>query len=198
MEIRLSAPTKANPTAAVMERPTIRLKKTARMIRGERKASHRMVNTTRMVRVVLTNAPSLRVAYSSSAIATVPVSRTGAILRSEVQILRRLADGIARRLSGHQGGIVEHRPDIDEAPPLARIRGAAVEHRAPGEARRASRDDLVERIRDHVQGPGEVIERVVVHPRPDQPVVQGGGQAAQIGILRQGLNDGLGLPAASW
>jgi hypothetical protein len=34
----------------------------------------------------------------------------------------------------------------------------------------------------------------VVHPRPDQPVVQGGGQAAQIGILRQGLNDGLGFP----
>ena len=77
-EIRLSAPTRANPIAAVMERPTRRLMKTARMIPNERKASHRMVNTTTMVRVVLTKAPSCSVAYSSSAIATGPVSRTRA------------------------------------------------------------------------------------------------------------------------
>ena len=66
----------ASPIAAVTERPTNRLMNTARMMRGERKASHRMVNTTTMVAVVLTTAPSFKVAYSSSAIATGPVSRS--------------------------------------------------------------------------------------------------------------------------
>ena len=75
-EIRLSAPTIAKPIAAVMVRPTNKLRATAKMIPNERRASHRMVSTTRMVTAVLTKAPSCRVAYSSSAIATGPVRRT--------------------------------------------------------------------------------------------------------------------------
>ena len=76
----------ASPIAAVIERPTSRLTNTARMMRDDRSASHRMVSTTTMVAAVLTNAPSFRVAYSSSAIATGPVSRSFApILRVEVQ-----------------------------------------------------------------------------------------------------------------
>ena len=74
-EIRLSAPTSANPIAMVIERPTSRLMNTARMSRPERNASHRMVSTTRIVPAVLTKAPSWTVAYSSSAIGTGPVSR---------------------------------------------------------------------------------------------------------------------------
>src|SRR5262245_65443127 len=75
-EIRLSAPTIAKPIAAVMDRPTNRLMATAKMMPKDRKASHRIVNTTTMVTAVLTNAPSSKVAYSSSAIATGPVRRT--------------------------------------------------------------------------------------------------------------------------
>ena len=33
----------------------------------------------------------------------------------------------------------------------------------------------------------------MLHPRADQPVVQGRGQAAQVGVLRQDLNDRLGF-----
>src|SRR5712672_2189662 len=120
-EIRLSAPTKANPIAAVMERPTIKLTKTAKMIRHDRKASHRMVSTMMMVADVLTKAPSFRVAYSSSAIATGPVGR-------------RFANGLGRPLAGHKRAVVEHRPDLDESPAVADVRRLAVEHRPPGEA----------------------------------------------------------------
>ena len=76
IEIRLTAPTMAKPIAAVMNKPTNRLMATARMIPNERKASQRMVSTTTIVTAVLTYAPSSNVAYSSSAIATGPVSRT--------------------------------------------------------------------------------------------------------------------------
>src|SRR5258707_15880098 len=75
-EIRLSAPTIARPIAAGMERPTTRLTKTARMMCHDRRASQRMVNTTTMVTVVLTNAAYFRLAYSSWAIATGPVRRS--------------------------------------------------------------------------------------------------------------------------
>ena len=75
-EMRLSAPTIASPIAAVSERPTSRLMKTATMSRPDRNASHRMVSTIRIVAVVLRKAPSFTVAYSSSAIGTGPVSRS--------------------------------------------------------------------------------------------------------------------------
>src|SRR5258707_5258943 len=74
-EMGLSAPTIAKPIAAVMDRPTNKLTATAKMMPNERKASQRMVSTTTMVTAVLTNAPSSRVAYSSSAIAPRPVRR---------------------------------------------------------------------------------------------------------------------------
>ena len=51
---------------------------TARMIFGEFSASHRMTSTMTTVPIAFGNAPSCKVANSSSWIATGPVSRTRA------------------------------------------------------------------------------------------------------------------------
>ncbi len=75
-EIRLSAPTIMRPTAAVIANPTARLIETARMMRYDFSASHRMSSTTPSVTAPLRKAPSLSVPNSSSAIGTGPVSRT--------------------------------------------------------------------------------------------------------------------------
>jgi len=64
------------PTAAVIERPTAMQMNTAKMIRIQRKASHKMRSTMAMVAVALSTAFSLIVANSSSAIGTGPVSRS--------------------------------------------------------------------------------------------------------------------------
>ena len=117
----------------------------------------------------------------------------GVKLGFEVQVGCRLADGIGRRLSGRQRGEIENRAEFDEPASLARRRRPAVEHRLPGKARPPTGDDLVERIGDHVHRARQVVERVVLHPRADQAVVQRRGEAAEVRILRQRLDDGLRL-----
>jgi len=61
-----------------------------------------------MVAVVLTKAPSFRVANSSSAMATGPVSAASRHIAREIQVSGRL-HGVGRGLAGHQRGVVEHR-----------------------------------------------------------------------------------------
>ncbi len=61
-----------------------------------------------------------------------PQSR--AVLSGDVEIRRRLANGVGRLLARRQRAVIEHRPDLDETALLARCRRPAVEHRAPGEA----------------------------------------------------------------
>ena len=58
--------------------PTTRLTNTAKMMRTQRSAIHRMNSTIAMVTVALSPAFSLIVANSSSAIGTGPVRRSGA------------------------------------------------------------------------------------------------------------------------
>src|SRR6266403_2211378 len=74
-EIRFKEPTIIKPSAAVIASPTISVMKTARMMRAERSANHRITRTVTIVRIELTNAPSRTVENSSSAMATGPVSR---------------------------------------------------------------------------------------------------------------------------
>ena len=66
------------PIAAVTDSPTTRQTKTARMMRAQRSAIHRMNSTTAIVTEALRTAFSLIVANSSSAIGTGPVSRSRA------------------------------------------------------------------------------------------------------------------------
>jgi len=78
IEIGLSAVVIHRPSAAVITSPAKVARKTARMIRGERSASHRISSTTATVPRMFATAPSLSVPNSSSWIATSPVSRTRA------------------------------------------------------------------------------------------------------------------------
>jgi len=78
IEIGLSAPTIHNPSAAVTASPAVMLRNTARMMRGDLSASHRMVSTTMMVPIAFSAAWSLMVANSSSWIGIAPVSRSRA------------------------------------------------------------------------------------------------------------------------
>ena len=75
---RFSEPTSQRPTAVVIDRPTNKLRNTAKMILPECSASQRMINTTTTVPMPLVIAPSWTVAYSSLAIGIGPVSRTRA------------------------------------------------------------------------------------------------------------------------
>ncbi len=77
-EIGLSDPTIINPKAAVIERPTKMLISTAAMMRGDRKASHRMPTRKASETMALMSAFSRSVANSSSWIGTGPVRRTRA------------------------------------------------------------------------------------------------------------------------
>src|SRR5262249_10466926 len=116
-----------------------------------------------------------------------------AVFRANIQLPPRVAGGVSRDPSPPEGGGVQHRPTLAEAALLVRIGGSAVEHGAPGEARRTSRDDLIEGVRNHIQSAGQIVERVLVHARADQPIVERSRQAAQIGILRQRLDQRLGF-----
>ena len=116
-----------------------------------------------------------------------------AVLRFEMRIDRRLADRLRGNLARHQGGEIENRPDFHESAPLAGRRFPAVEHRMPREARPPPLDCLVEGVGRPVHQTGEIVERVVLHPRADQPIVERRRQSAQIGVLSQRLDDRLGL-----
>src|SRR3954452_16406620 len=73
IDIRLNEPTIASPIAAVAASPTIRLKKTDRMIFHERSASHRMIRTPSTAASVSRTALCLMTENCSSFIGTRPV-----------------------------------------------------------------------------------------------------------------------------
>ena len=77
-EIRLSAPTRNRPQAAETARPSVMLTATAKMIRAERNASHRIARTASSDAVAFNPAFCLTVANSSSSIGMSPVRRTRA------------------------------------------------------------------------------------------------------------------------
>ena len=77
-EIRLNAPTRNKPHAAETARPAVMLTATAKMMRNERSASHRITSTARSDTVALRPAFCLSVPNSSSSIGTSPVWRTRA------------------------------------------------------------------------------------------------------------------------
>jgi len=85
---------------AVMERPTIKLTKTARMIRHDRRASHRMVSTTTMVAVVLTKLPHSGSRIPRRQWPPVRFSRSFAPYCEGNQVSGRLANGVGRGLAG--------------------------------------------------------------------------------------------------
>ena len=78
IDIRLNECAMMSATAVVIDRPMASVISTARMIRGECNASHRMKITIRIVAMPLSSAPSCTVPNSSLAIGTGPVSRTRA------------------------------------------------------------------------------------------------------------------------
>ena len=77
-EIKLNAPTRNRPHATETARPSVMLTATAKMMRNDRSASHRMRRTASSDAVALRPAFCLRVPNSSSSIGIRPVWRTRA------------------------------------------------------------------------------------------------------------------------
>ena len=187
----------SRPSAAVVASPTKRLMNTAKISRADLSASHRMTSTTTTVPTPLTSAPCCTVANSSSAIGTEPVRRTRAWYFSrKLEIARRLADSVARRLAGHQRGKIQHRTHFDDPAQVVRRCTMAVQHLLPGEGCRLPRKRLLEGRRRHRQRAGQVVERHQLVAHADQAERERAGQAAQGGVAGQRHDHGSGAGQA--
>ncbi len=115
IEIGLSEPTIASPSAAVIARPTKMLISTATMILADRSASHRMPIRKASETMALSSAFSLSVPNSSSWIGDrTGQPHPGAIFGVELEVGDGLADRFGRCCARLERGEVEDRPDLDE------------------------------------------------------------------------------------
>ena len=177
-----------------MARPMTRQTKTAKMMRAQRSASHRITSTIAIVTVAFSAAFSLMVENSSSAIGTGPVSRSRAwYLAADVEIGGGLTDGVGRAPAGLELGVIERRLDFEETQPFARCRGAALDHFVPGEARRLAGVDVLDRIRSERHRPLHIVERELTALHAEQAELKGLDDAAQRRIAGQDLNQALRL-----
>ena len=171
------------PSAAVTGKPTSRLTNKATTNFAERSASQRMTSTMANVITPFLAAFSLMVPNSSSDSATGPVRRTGRL------ILRRdgrgdLPQPFARGVARLQIGVVEHGADLDDSAQFIRLRWMALLQHAPGEARRAARQHVLERLSGHVQRSGELVECQFPLVEADQDILEHRDQPAQAFVGR--------------
>ena len=114
-------------------------------------------------------------------------------IRRELQVRRRLPDGVGRGAARFQCGEIQFRVCLDEAAQLLGRGRAALHKHAPGEARRPPRQNLRQRICPERERTREVAERNLLVLHAGCREGQGVGNPAQAGVGCQNLEQGSGM-----
>ena len=193
IDSRFSDPTIIRPTAVVSERPMNRFTNTAKMIFAECSAIQRMHEhdedgaDTVDDRAVLHGRVFL---VGDRNRAGQPDAR--AVLAGEIEIGRGLPDRVGGVLAGLQRVVVELRLELDEGAPVGIGQRLVADELAPGERRRPLVQDVLDRLRDQVEGPFGIVELDLPALDAGKPGLQRAGQAADRGIAGHDLDQGRG------
>ena len=162
------------------------------MRRVERSANHSMASTATIMSVAISRARCVSEPYSSSAMGTVPVSRTRTpCCGSSLSFAAVSRMACVARCAGHQRLEIEIGPDFDEPSRFAQTGLRARHHRAPRKVSGLACEHVVERIGEARHRPVEIGEfrLAVLHAQKRGREIV--GDAAKARIDRQRTQEGL-------
>ena len=112
------------------------------------------------------------------------------IFAREIQLRRSSSDRIGCVLAGLQCIEIEHRLELDEGALVGIGQRLVAGQRAPGKIGVALVEDILDRLRDHVEGPRGAVELDVAALDADKSRFQRAGQPADGRIARHDLDQG--------